>query len=67
MKSIKNLAEGLSLISNYQTRLAAIRSSVATESRILRGALNWAKSFGLAQTPFTGKYECPEGKMNPMD
>ena len=67
MKSIKNLAEGLSPISDYRTRLAVIRSSVASESRILRAALKWGKSLGLAQAPFTGKYECPEGKMNPMD
>ena len=61
-----NLAESLSLISDYRTRLTGIHSSVASESRILRNALKWGKSLGLAQTPFTGKYECPEGKMIPM-
>jgi hypothetical protein len=59
--------DALRLISDYRTRLTGIRSSVASESRILRKALRWEKSLGLAQTPFTGKYECPEGKMNPMD
>lgn len=59
--------DALRLISDYRTRLAAIRSSVALESRILRAALKWGKSLGLAQTPFTGKYEYPEEKMHPME
>ena len=46
MKRKKNLAEGLRLISDYRTRLAAIRSSVASESKILRGALKWGKELG---------------------
>jgi hypothetical protein len=59
--------DALRLIIDYRTRLAGIRASVGSESRILRDALKWGKSLGLAQTPFTGKYECPEGKINPMD
>jgi hypothetical protein len=43
MKSIKNLAEGLSPISDYRTRLAGIRSTVGTESKILSAALKWGK------------------------
>jgi hypothetical protein len=35
--------DALRLISDYRTRLAAIRSSVASESRILRAALKWGK------------------------
>ena len=46
MKSMKNLAEDLRLISDYRTRLAAIGSSVASESKILRGALKWEKELG---------------------
>ena len=59
--------DALRLISDYRTRLTGIRSSVASESRILRSALKWGKSLGLAQTPFTGKYEYPEEKMHPME
>ena len=33
----------LRLISDYRTRLAGIRLSVASESRILRDALKWGK------------------------
>ena len=35
--------DALRLISDYRTRLAVIRSSVASESRILRDALKWGK------------------------
>ena len=35
--------DALRLISDYPTRLAAIRSTVASESRILRDALKWGK------------------------
>jgi hypothetical protein len=35
--------DALRLISDYRTRLSAIRSSVASESRILRNALKWGK------------------------
>jgi hypothetical protein len=35
--------DALRLIGDYRTRLAAIRSSVASESRILRAALKWGK------------------------
>lgn len=35
--------DALRLISNYRTRLSAIRSTVALESRILRSALKWGK------------------------
>ena len=35
--------DALRLISDYRTRLASIRSSVASESRILRAALKWGK------------------------
>jgi hypothetical protein len=47
--------DALRLIIDYRTRLAGIRASVGSESRILRDALKWGKSLGLAQTPFTGK------------
>lgn len=39
--------DALRLISDYRTRLSAIRSTVASESRILRNALKWGK--GLAE------------------
>ena len=35
--------DALRLISDYRTRLAVIRSSVASESIILRSALKWGK------------------------
>ncbi len=35
--------DALRLISDYRIRLTAIRSSVASESRILRNALKWGK------------------------
>ena len=35
--------DALRLISDYRTRLAAIRSAVASESHILRSALKWGK------------------------
>lgn len=35
--------DALRLISDYRTRLAGIRLSVASESRILRSALKWGK------------------------
>jgi hypothetical protein len=35
--------DALRLLCNYRTRLAAIRSTVASESRILRDALKWGK------------------------
>jgi hypothetical protein len=57
----------LRLISDYRTRLAGIRLSVASESRILRTALKWEKSLGLALTPFDGNYQFPEEKMHPME
>lgn len=49
------VADALRQISDYRTRLSAIRSTVASESRILRDPLKWGKTLGLAQTPFTGK------------
>jgi hypothetical protein len=36
--------DALRLISDYRTRLAALRSTVASESRILRAALKWVRS-----------------------
>jgi len=59
--------DALRLISDYRTRLAGIRLSVASESRILRTALKWEKSVSLALTPFDGKYKCAEEKMHPME
>ena len=42
--AVKEMGEdALRLISDYRTRLPAIRSSVASESRILRAALKWGK------------------------
>lgn len=38
--------DALRLLSDYRTRLAAIRSTVASESRILRAAIKWGKSIG---------------------
>ena len=38
--------DALRLISDYRTRLALIRSSVASESRTLRAALKWGKGLG---------------------
>jgi hypothetical protein len=38
--------DALRLISDYRTRLAAIRSTVASESKILRDALKWGKGLG---------------------
>jgi hypothetical protein len=38
--------DALRLISDYRTRLTAIRLSVASESKILRAALKWEKSLG---------------------
>lgn len=35
--------DALRLISDYRTRLTSIRSTVASESRILRSALKWGK------------------------
>lgn len=35
--------DALRLLSDYRTRLSAIRSTVALESRILRSALKWGK------------------------
>jgi hypothetical protein len=35
--------DALRLISDYRSRLAVIRSTVASESRILRSALKWGK------------------------
>jgi hypothetical protein len=35
--------DALRLISDYRTRIAAIRSAVASESHILRSALKWGK------------------------
>ncbi len=43
MKRKKNLAESLSPISDYRTRLNAIHSTIASEFRILRDALSWRK------------------------
>ena len=59
--------DALRLISDYRTRLAGIRVSVASESKILRDALKWEKSLGLTRFPFDGKYTYPEEKMHPMD
>ena len=59
--------DALRLISDYRTRLAAIRSTGASESRILRAALKWEKSLGLALTPLDGKYKCSEERMHPME
>jgi len=39
--------DALRLISDYRTRLAGIRSSAASESRILSAALKWGKTLGL--------------------
>jgi hypothetical protein len=38
--------DALRLVSNYRTRLAGIRSAVASESKILRNALKWGKGLG---------------------
>jgi hypothetical protein len=57
--------DALRLISDYRTRLTSIRSTVASESSILRAALKWEKS--LALTPFDGKYKCSEERMHPME
>jgi hypothetical protein len=59
--------DALRLISDYRARLAAIRSTVASESRILRAALKWEKSLDLALTPFDGKYTPIEEKIHPME
>ena len=58
--------DALRLISDYRTRLTSIRSTVASESKILRDALKWGKSLGLALTPFDGKYKCSEERMHHM-
>ena len=58
IKRMKNLAEGLRLISDYRTRLAAIRSSVASESRILRDALSWRKELGKSCRVSRCRNEC---------
>lgn len=50
----------LRLISDYRTRLAEIRSNVASKSKIIRAALKWEKSHGLALTLFDGKYNCSQ-------
>jgi hypothetical protein len=39
--------DALRLISDYRTRLAGIRSSVDSESKILRHALKWSRSLGI--------------------
>jgi len=59
--------DALRLISDYRTRLSAIRSAVVSESKILRDALKWEKSLGLARTSFDGNYQFPEEKMHPME
>jgi hypothetical protein len=38
--------DALRLISDYRTRLSGIRSTVASESKILRDALKWGKGLG---------------------
>jgi hypothetical protein len=38
--------DALRLISDYRTRLTGIRSTVASESKILRDALKWGKGLG---------------------
>jgi hypothetical protein len=35
--------DALRLISNYRNRLAAIHSTLASESKIIRAALNWGR------------------------
>jgi len=40
---VKALADALQLISDYRTRLAAIRSAVALELPVLKGAIEWGK------------------------
>ncbi len=42
--------DALRLISDYRIRLTSIRSSAASESKILREALKWGKSLGIART-----------------
>jgi len=59
--------DALRLISDYRTRLTAIRSTVASESLILLAALKWEKSLGLTRTPFDGMYKCSEEKLHPME
>ncbi len=45
--AVKEMGEdALRLISDYRTRLSGIRSTVASESRILRDALKWGKGLG---------------------
>ena len=59
--------DALRLISDYRTRVTAIRSTVASESKILRGALKWGRTLGFPRRPFDGNYTPPEEKMYPME
>jgi Mg2+ and Co2+ transporter CorA len=59
--------DALRLISDYRTRLVSIRSTVASESKIIRAALKWEKSLGLDRVPFDGKYNPPDEKMYPLE
>ena len=59
--------DALQLISDYRTRVTAIRSTVASESKILRGALKWGRTLGFPRRPFDGNYTPPEEKMYPME
>ena len=43
MRRVMNLAESLSLISDYRTRLTGIHSSVASEVPILKTAISSAR------------------------
>ena len=54
--------DALRLISDYRTRLTGIRSTVASESKILRDALKWGKALGLARAPFDGEIHAHRGK-----
>jgi len=59
--------DALRLISDYRTRLSGIRSTVGSESKIVREALKWEKSLGFARFPFDGTYMYPAEKMHPME
>ena len=46
--------DALKLLQDYRARLTTIRSTVGSESRILRAALKWGKGLGVARTPGGG-------------
>jgi hypothetical protein len=58
--------DSIKVLQDYRTRLVGIRLSVGSELSMLKGAIKWGRSLGLALVPFDGSYTPPEEKIHPM-